>query len=411
MMAADRPLSDVRVIDFTHVLAGPACAYYLGLLGADVIKVESASRGDAMRYRGGTDAARSEHGMSTAYMTQGAGKRSLAVDLATPDGLEIMTRLLSGSDVLVENHLPRTMAALKLTETDVRSINPRLIHCAMTGYGRGESMENAPAYDVNIQAACGLMTMTGTSHEGPTRTGAPIMDYATALAASFAICAALHQRHVSGEGTFIDVSMLETGFALMSSTITDYIATGNEPKQRGNAANSRSPAAGSFTCKSGLLSLGVNEEHQFRALADVLDCKHWLEDPRFSSRSARVQNVDSLVCELKSRLLTRSAEDWEQAMTLAGVPAARVRTLPEALEMAHVVERQYVQNDPGTGVAIGSLPFRMGNSALAAPTKPCPAHGANTTEILTELGYGPHEIKALAERHIVAAPTDDSMGI
>lgn len=318
------PLTGLRVIDFTHVLAGPACAYYLGLLGADVIKVERPERGDAMRHRGGTDPARAAKGMSTAYLTQAAGKSAVTLDLETCDGLAVMQELLRSADVLVENHRPVTLKALGLDEISTLALNPRLIHCALTGYGRGGTKENAPAYDVNIQAASGIMTLTGTPETGPLRTGAPIMDYSVALAAGFAITSALYERERTGKGAFIDVSMLETAYTLMSSTITDFKATCHEPAPRGNAANSRSPGAGSFPCKEGVLSLGVNEESQFRALAKGLDRVDWLTDKRFADRDARARNSAKLEDGIVDALSRKTADEWETHLIGFGVPVAKI---------------------------------------------------------------------------------------
>jgi len=286
-MSKSHPFSGLLVVDFTHVLAGPACSYYLGLLGAEVIKVESPDKGDAIRHRGGTDAAAANAGMSTSYLTQGAGKRSVTLDLESDDGISRFHQLLTHADVLVENHVPRTMQRLQLDEKSLAVRHPHLIHCAMTGYGRGGPQENTAAYDVNIQAACGLMEATGTQESGPVRTGAPVLDYGTALAAGFAISAALYERASTGQGSFIDVSMLETGLSLMSSSVTDYLKKGTAPERRGNLANSRSPGAGSFPCKEGVMSLGVNEESHFISLAHALDRQDWLSDPRYVQRDDR----------------------------------------------------------------------------------------------------------------------------
>lgn len=379
------PLSGYLVVDFTHVLAGPACAYYLGLLGADVIKVESASKGDAIRHRGGTDTASAKEGMSTSYLTQAGGKRSIALDLETPQGLQAMMALLDRADIFVENHLPATMRRLGLDESVTRKDFPKLIHCALTGYGRNGPQENAPAYDVNIQAACGIMECTGTAESGPTRAGAPILDYATAMAGSMAVLAAVIERQKTGHGAFIDVSMLETGLTLMSSTVTDYLKTGNEPKRRGNLANSRSAGAGSFACRDGMISLGVNEEAHFTNLATVLDRGDWLNDPRFAARSDRQRHANEFVDELKNELEKYPAEDIEKRLQQGGVPAARIRTLAECLASDQVESRSFIHTDATTGLATPTLPFRLNHSRCHAPSTPAPTHGEHTDDILAWL--------------------------
>ena len=325
------PLAGVRVVDFTHVLAGPACAYHLALLGADVIKVERPGRGDAMRHRGGSDPERAARGESTAFLSQSAHKRYVALDLDGPAGREAMNRLLGEADVLVENHRPSTLRRLGLDWDALHARHPRLIHCAMTGYGRGDALEDAPAYDVNIQAASGLMSLTGTPRTGPTRVGAPVVDYATSLAAAFGVCAALLGRERSGKGSLVDVSMMDVALTLISSTVVDYALTGNAPRPRGNEANSRSPSSGTFPTADGLLSLGVNEAAQFERLACALDRRTWLTDPRFAGPSARDANRAALGQAIAAALAERSAAEWEDHLLANGVPSARVATLPEAL--------------------------------------------------------------------------------
>ena len=382
-MSKSHPFEGLLVIDFTHVLAGPACSYYLGLLGADVIKVESINKGDAIRHRGGTDTDWAKNGMSTSYLTQGAGKRSVALDLQTRDGKDLFHDLLDRADVLVENHIPATMRQLGLDEISLALRHPHLIHCAMTGYGRGGPQENTAAYDVNIQAACGLMEATGTKESGPIRTGAPVLDYGTAMAASFAISAALFERGKTGQGNFIDVSMLETGLALMSSSITDFLKTGNAPERRGNLANSRSPGAGSFDCKEGVMSLGVNEESHFENLAQALGRADWLRDPRFAERPARKTHAADLVSEIEQELAKKTAIEWEPILQAAGVPCARLRSMPDALNSPQIKERGFVQElDDKT--AVPTLPFRLGNNPAYKPGSVAPKHGEHTAEITEE---------------------------
>ena len=379
-MSKTHPFEGLLVVDFTHVLAGPACSYYLGLLGAEVIKIESATKGDAIRHRGGTDAEAARAGMSTSYMTQGAGKRSICLELETPGGISKFHKLLAQADILVENHVPETMRRLQLDEENLAARHPHLIHCAMTGYGRGGEQENTAAYDVNIQASCGLMEATGTMESGPIRTGAPVLDYATALAASFAVSAALYERASTGEGSFIDVSMLETGLTLMSSTVTDYLATGNAPQRRGNLANSRSPGAGSFSCKEGVMSLGVNEESHFKCLAYALGREDWLTDKRYQEREERKSHADELANEIEAELAKKTAEEWEPVLQSAGVPSARLRTLPEALNSDQMKSRGFVQTT-ADGIGVPTLPFRLGGSDSYCPVSGAPSKGEHTAEI------------------------------
>ena len=396
-----KPLEGIQVLDFTHVLAGPACSYYLALLGANVIKVESVFKGDAMRHRGGTYEEGNLVGMSTPYLTQASGKRSIAIDISKKEGFEIFEKLLKISDVLVENHLPITLDKLGLTPDYFNIINNKLIHCSLTGYGRNGDKENVPAYDVNIQAISGLMNITGFEEQGPIRTGAPIIDYGVALAASFAISSALFKRSQTGKGSFIDVSMLETAYTLMSSTVVDYLFTGNEPKQRGNAANSKSPAAGSFACKDGLISLGINEEHQFVALAKMLKKEKWLVDKRFSNKNNRKKNKNLLIAELQEILKTKTAEQWETLANKFKVPAARVLSLKESLNLKQNCSRNFIHEFDNNNLKVLTLPFRFNNQKNHSPITPPSRLGENTIEILKELGFKNYQIKLLKKNNVV----------
>ena len=387
-MSAQKPFENLLVVDFTHVLAGPAASYYLGLLGARVIKVETPQKGDAIRHRGGTDAEAARAGMSTSYLTQAAGKESLTLDLETQEGQALFHKLLSKADILVENHIPKTLQRLSIDEAHIMGRHPHLIYCAMTGYGRGGPQENTAAYDVNIQASCGLMDATGTIESGPIRTGAPVLDYATGLSAGFAISAALFARTQTGKGSFVDVSMLETGLSLMSSTITDYLKTGNAPQRRGNLANSRSPGAGSFACAEGIMSLGVNEESHFISLASALGRTDWLDDPRFGERTTRKAHAEELVAEIENELAKKTAQDWEPILQEAGVPCARLRSLPDALASEQVQKRGFVQMLPD-GEKVPTLPFRLAGQHSYPPASPPPRLGENSAKITAWLDQIP----------------------
>jgi len=399
------PFDKIKVVDFTHVLAGPACSYYLSLLGAEVIKLESINRGDAIRHRGGTDKELSGCAMSTSYLTQSAGKRSLAVDLSRQKGKEAALRLIEASDVLIENHRPSTLHSLGMDYRTLSKHHPQLVHCALTGYGQDGPKGNQPAYDVNIQAASGLMALTGTQQSGPIRTGAPIMDYSSGLAGAFAVASALFARVHSKRGSFIDLSMLEVGFNLMGSTIADYTATGNVPRARGNAANSRSPAAGNFVTQDGLISLGVNEEHHFEALCHALGRQDWLDDPRYCSRNDREVNRQTLLLELENILAKYPAAKWESILGDAGVPAARVSTLPEALQSSQVQTRKVLQrielnHFPQRTLQVPTLPFLF-NGDRPKSNLPPPRRGEHSAAILEEIGYTDTEIDQLISQGII----------
>ncbi len=308
--------------------------------------------------------------MSTAHLTQAADKASVTLDMERQHGREAMLQLLGAADIFVENHRPATAHAMGLDDTSTLKLSPRLVHCSMTGYGRGGDLENAPAYDVNIEASAGIMMLTGTEETGPLRTGAPIMNHSVALAATFAISAALYEREKTRRGTFIDVSMLETAYTLMSSTIADYTATRRPPKPRGNAANSRSPGPGSFPCRDGMLSLGVNEECQFHALAKGLGREAWLRDPRFAERCARAAHADALEEEIIRALSVKTADEWEGDLLVNGVPVAKMRSLPECPHHTHTKARGFVHQDKGTGLGVPTLPFRLGQTAQHRPGRP-----------------------------------------
>jgi len=201
------------------------------------------------------------------------------------------------------------------------------------------------------------------------------------MAASFAVSAALFERASTGKGNFIDVSMLETGLSLMSSTVTDYLKTGNAPQRRGNLANSRSPGAGSFACKEGVVSLGVNEESHFINLAKALEREDWIDDPRFKQRDARKHYANELSNEIEAELLKKSAEQWEPVLQSGGVPAARLRTMPEALASDQVKQRGFVQRTDN-GLDVPTLPFRLGDAKTYTPTSNAPTLGEHTSEIL-----------------------------
>jgi len=402
-----RPFAGLKVIDITHVLAGPACTYLLAQMGAEVIKIEQPGSGDTVRNRGGTISSLKEQGMGTNFMAQNSNKKSIVIDLKTDEGCDLVRHLVEDADIFVENHRGKTMARIGLGAEDLMKINSRLIYCSMSGYGQGGPLGDAPAYDVNVQAASGLMSITGTLETAPVRTGPPIVDYATGLSAAFAISAALVQRQNIGIGEFIDVAMLDTALFLMCSTVTDYLTSGNAPKPKGNSANSGLPTSGNFPTGDGILSLGVNEEHQFRRFAKAVDRDDLLEDERFRSLKARQQNGDVVKEEMTKILLTRSAIEWETLLLDKGVPASTVKTVPEILASEHIRQRNILAGFnaiPGTDKPLTVLkaPFKYGSNNGPALNTPPPGLGEDTVSVLEKAGYLNEQIAGLFSRKIVA---------
>ena len=228
-----RPFEGIRIIDITHVLAGPFAAYQLAVLGADVIKVEHPNEPDQSR-EGGTDRALDRRKMGTSFLTQGSNKRSITLDLKTEMGREILKKLIARADVLVENYRPGAFAALGLGYEAVSQINPRLIYCSISAFGQDGVRREQTAYDHVIQATSGIMASTGTESVNPIKIGAPAVDYATGTMGAFALASALFQRERTGKGQHIDLAMLGVAMMMQASLMTGYFRNGSEPKPHGN---------------------------------------------------------------------------------------------------------------------------------------------------------------------------------
>jgi formyl-CoA transferase len=393
-------LKGIKVVDLTRVVAGPYCTYQLALMGADVIKIEQPGRGDPVRHSGaGSDQHFWKHAMATNFLPQNANKRSLTLNLKHEKGRAIFMRLVETADVVVENFRSGVMKKLGIDYDTLRAKHPKLIFCALTAYGQFGPKGHHTAYDGVVQAAGGMMSVIGTQETGPLKVGPPITDYATGMAAAYAISTALFQREREGCGQYIDVSMLDTALTLMSSYVTDYFATGNPPGPRGNEPASRSPSAGTYDTADGKLTLGANEDHQYERLCRALGLAHVLTDPRFEEIDARRENIDVLRAEFRRVLRTRSADEWETILNDAGVPAARIRTPAEILQHPQVTGRGVLhtfKNVKGVecDVTVLSAPFRLAHDGPQLNSPP-PQIGEHSDAMLRELGYAVDEIERL----------------
>lgn len=398
-----QPLSGLRVIDLTQVLAGPYAAYQLGLMGAEVLKIETPGVGDWSRDKGHLPALNAK-GMGLTYLTQNANKKSVTLNLKTAEGVDILKRLVRDADVFIENFRPGTIRRLGLSFDVLRDINPRIVYCSISAFGQDGEMSHRPAYDHVIQGMSGIMKTTGTVDTGPQKVGAPYVDYATGLNAAFAIVSALHETRRTGEAVHLDVAMLDTSMLLMASLVTSHLTGGWMPKPAGNEAWSQSPSSGAFETADGLLMVAANNDRQFRALCGGLGRPDLCEDPRWRDAEARQENAAALRAELVSIFLTRSALEWEKMLDAAGAPAAKVRSLDETLAEAHAATRAFAYpvhwaREPHD-IHLPTLGFKV-NGEVVPPTVAPPELGADTPAVLKALGYTDADLCRLVEQAVI----------
>ncbi|MES2262612.1 MAG: CoA transferase [Pseudomonadota bacterium] len=383
-----KPLQGIRVLDFSHALAGPLCTYHLALLGADVIKVERPLIGDDLRHY--TEHAGAKN-MSAPFVAANAGKRSLALDLKSATGQEAVRRLAERADVIIENFRPGVPTKLGIDFEQMKAINPRIVYCSLTGFGGTGELKNWAAYDHIVQAMSGIMWLNGEPEQGPLKVGLPFADTFSGYVAAFAIMTALFQRERAGHGQFIDIGMLDATLMLLSQGIATYEMSGEAPIRTGNRGYRLVATADTYATRDGFISIGANHQHQFVAMCQALGWQHILDDPRFADHQARLLHNDLLRAALEQHFATGIAAELEQKLAAASVPVSKVRTIAEIIEHPHVKERDMFVEATVPGIA---QPIRLTGSGFRfGPDTPhrtatVPHIGQHTDEILNEIGMG-----------------------
>lgn len=399
---AIQPLKGIRVLDLTNVLAGPFCCHQLAHMGADVIKVEARLTGDLARQLG-ADVELNRRNMGVSFLAQNPGKRSLTLNLKNARAKEVFRRLVRTADVLVENFRPGVMERLGLGYEALLAENPRLVYCAISGFGQTGPLRDLPAYDQIIQGMSGVMSVTGDAASAPLRVGYPIADTVGGMTAAFAVAAALADTRRTG-GVFIDVSMLEATMATMGWAVSNYLVAGREPAAMGNDNVTASPS-GTFRTGDGLINIAANKQEQFEAVCQVAGHPEWITDPRFADRFARLAHRAELTALLEAALQERGTEDWWRALNAAGVPSGPVYTVPQALDIPQIAERGMVATYPqvpgvGRDVRLVRTGFKLNGEAPSVASPP-PELGQHTAAILAELGFSAQDIESLQQEQAV----------
>jgi crotonobetainyl-CoA:carnitine CoA-transferase CaiB-like acyl-CoA transferase len=398
--ATRRPFEGVRILDFTQVLAGPYASYQLALLGAEVIKIER---------RGGEDMRRTplsrewaERNMAPAFIAVNGNKQSLTLDLQKPAAREIVLKLAAKADVVMENFRAGVMDRLGLGYEALSAVNPKLIYCAISGFGQTGPASNEAGYDGKIQAMSGIMAITGHPETGPTRAGFAVCDILSGATGAFAISSALFQRTHTGLGQRLDVSMLEASLAFLTTQVADYTVAGHHQQQAGNQAVSRKVTANLFRAKDSFLLLAVNDEKQYRALMTTLGRAEVFDDPRFTDWFQRKAHETELRAIIETALAADDAKVWERRLNDAGAPCASIWKVEEIIDHPQIAARgamQTVDSPYGTLRLMGSG-FQMAHGGGKLDTL-APEAGADTDAVLTGIGYDAAAIAALRADAIV----------
>ncbi len=403
------PLTHVKVLDLSRVLAGPWAGQVLADLGATVIKVERPGVGDDTRVWG-PPFLKAENGEQTReacyFLAANRGKQSVTIDISTSEGQELVRKLAAQADIVLENYKVGTLNRYGLAYEDLKAVNPAIIYCSVTGFGQDGPLADLPAYDFMIQAMGGLMSVTGERDGqpggGPQKVGMPIMDLMTGMWAAVGVLAALARRNESGEGEFIDLAMLDVMVATIANQGMNYLVSGKTPQRMGNKHPNIQPQD-VFQCTDGQMVLAVGNDGQFASFCQAMNRPDLASDPRFTTNSSRVVNLVALMEILVQEIGKRSRAECIDALRAHGVPCGPINTIPEILAEPQIIHREmlrYLPHPTAGKVPQIVSPLRLKQNPLAFNDAP-PLLGADTQAVLKEIGVTPEQYAALLARGVL----------
>jgi len=392
-----QPLAGLKVVDFSKVLAGPLCGQYLGELGADVTKVEPVGLGDDTR--GWTPTVQGE---STIFLAVNHNKRSIALDLKSEEGRDIAHRLVSNADIVIQGFGSGTAARLGIDRDTLMALNPSLIYCEISGYGRNGPMGNEPGYDVMLQAFSGMISTLGHAGGDYARASFSPVDIGTAMFGLSGVLAAVIERQRTGRGVYVELALLDTALGFMSYMAQSYWHTGDNPQRMGTAHPSMCPYQ-AFQAKDGPLMLGAGNDAQWRRFCDAAGIPDYATHPDFDTNAKRLANLAQTVTLVQNCIATRTVAEWVALLSKIKVACSPINTLGQALSHPQIEARELIERTvhPTVGPLrhIG-LPIKFQDAARIAK-RPPPLHGEHTQEILHELGFTTNQIDTLVERDVV----------
>ncbi len=389
-------LDGIRVLDLTQAMAGPMATMTLGDLGAEIIKLEPLS-GDQTR----SWAPPYMSGMSSYYLSANRNKKSIAVDLKNPAGQELLRKLAKNSDIIIENFRPGTMEKFGLSYDEARKLNSRIIYCSLSGYGQTGHSKDWPGYDLTVLAYSGLLSLNAEEGRPPIKFGVPIADITAGLFSVIAILAALRYRDATGVGQFIDMSMLDANFSILTHQALGYFSTGKNPKHLGSAHSNIAPYQ-VFQTADGYIAVAVGTEKLWKTLCSIIGREELTENALFLTNVDRVQNREKLVVEMNRTFSLFKTQELFQKFLDSGIPASPINSVEQAVNATQIIERNMLvdMEAPYGKIRILGTPFKMSETPASVRLHP-PMLGENTVEILRNIGYSPEEISSMVGKKVV----------